>query len=143
MKKQKIIILILILILVFPLLLGANEPVKYSYITDKQFNYYTGILKGEGGELNKDLDVLACTVLNRLNKGWSSYSVMSQYYAPYRQPTKEEINIVKQVILYKKDCLPVYFFVSDWYAKKYVKIEPFYKLEGHSFYRYEDYKNMY
>lgn len=142
---QKIIVAIIVFTLLsVPHKVHAEN--KYN-ISDRLYNYYTGILLGEGGEINKDMKELACTVKNRLDKGWSPYKVMNQYYGKYRTPTKEQVNYVKNIIENAsiEECSGLYFFVAIWYAELYINpnVRPLLVLEGHKFYGYNQYSEMY
>lgn len=104
------------------------------------FNYIAGKLKGEGATLNEDLFVMACTVKNRLDKGWNSKRVMNAYIAPYITPSGEEIEFVKDTIE-NGDCPPVYFFYSEWAVKNKPE-QPIFKSYGNWYYSYEQYKSL-
>lgn len=138
MLKNKIVVLMLTFMFVF-------TNVNVSYAKPEFYNYVTGILKGEGAELNSDLSIMACTVRNRLDRGWGRKSVMNHYYGRYIIPSREEIELVSEILNEKESrCGKEYFFYATWYADLWIKdsIVPLVVIGGHNYYIYEDYKRM-
>lgn len=73
----------------------------------------TGVLSNETVDNDAALYLAACTVQNRIDSGWSYDTVLNHYYAPYSEPTKDQINIVKRVLLDNSKCPNVYFVYSE------------------------------
>lgn len=134
MLKNKIALTIVLIFSV--LLLVGMSPKPYSL----NYDTVTGILIGEGGHSTTQLELLACTVQNRLNAGWSDKYVMSAYYAKYQQPVKEEIELVKHTILHG-ECLPVYFAFGD--GDKYNRnVPPIVSFGGISYFSKDQYRQL-
>lgn len=136
--KNKYATILLVLMLLF-------TNVKTSYAKPEFYNYVTGVLKGEGAEMDEDLRIMACTVRNRLDQGWSRKSVMNHYYGRYISPSREEIELVSEILNAKENkCESAYFFYAIWYADLWIKdsVTPLIVIGGHNYYQYSDYKKM-
>lgn len=139
---MKIAILSLILATIIPSHAVAADD---EYYTDR----IAGVLIGEGGELGDDYDTLACTVRNRLEKGWRLGNVLNHYNAAYVKPTQAHIDALRLVLDADAEnltevCRSVYFFYAEWYALRWIdpQVVPVAKMSGNWFYRYEDYRRF-
>lgn len=137
-----IILITTILLLSFTQRVGAVSDVD-------DYRRIAGVLIGEGGTLGDDYDMMACTVRNRLDRGWSLNGVLRDYNAQYYIPTQEHIDALKTVLLASRDklsseCQSAHFMYATWYADKWINpnVQPVIVIGGHNYYRYEDYGRL-
>ena len=128
-----------ILIASFVFVLVGCKPVKAD---TNLYERATGIFIGEGADTQEDFYWLACTVKNRLARGWSESNVMSAYYAKYHKPNAEDVAYVKDVILNQK-CPAAYFAFSNADIRWANKVAPLLSLNGVNYYAYEDYARLF
>ena len=130
------------LIAIVMLITIACVPVKAKENTNFYDNV-TGILVAEGAQSEEDFFLMACTVKNRLERGWAKSKVMSAYYGKYVSPDANDTEYVQDVIENQK-CPAVYFAFSDDDMRKMNKsIAPLFILNGVNYFRYEDYNKLF
>lgn len=136
------------IILVALLIAVVKSPV-YADSNTTFLDRAAGKLIGEGGQLGDDFPLLACTLRNRLDRGWVKSKVLGHYDGKYHHPTQAHIDELSRILNADKSelseyCNRVYFFWATWYIEKWAcrGVIPVIELGGHRYYTYEQYYDL-
>jgi len=139
---------IITLLIVEAIIISIVQPADAAD-DDNYHQRIAGILIGEGGTLGEDYEMMACTVRNRLERGWSLRTVLRQYNARYIPPTQEHVTALKSALTAKSEevspeCNAVYFMYATWYADRWIDpdVQPVIGVGGNNYYQYEDYTRL-
>ena len=147
--RLKLAIFVLVVLVLATLLFLLDSPVAHSSAELSVNNYWitqlAGVLSAEGGVVGDDFEIMACTVRNRLLLGTSPARVRAAYHARYIRPSQAQIDTLRTILFAETvdgACRVVYFMYADWYARRWIVIDPVISVGGNSYYRYEDYPVM-
>lgn len=135
-----------ILAMLIAILLSGCQPIQVKADNvDRQFAYnVTSKLLGENTYSEESFKLLACTVKNRIDRGWKTHNVLNAYNGYPQVPEEYMIDFVSDV-LSSNDCPAVYFAfgIGDLpYLKNASSVEPLFVASGIYYYSYEQFSAL-